>query len=333
MSVSEPPANAGLTTPLPPAPESTSQKMFFGPYGLRAGWRLAIFILIFVGLNLLTGLILKLMGSSPPRGGPTSLTPLGLGKSEGGNFVLVVIATLIMAKIEGFKFGEYGLPWVKDLGKEVGIGALWGFLTTSGSLLAIFLLHGVQVSGGAVHGTAILTSAGAWTIAMLCVGLSEEFTFRGYVQYTLTTGMGFWPTAVLFSVLFGAAHMGNSGENIFGELSVVLFGLLFCLFLSRRGNLWWAVGFHMGYDWGQTFFYGMPDSGLLPTGNLFQCVFSGPRWLTGGTVGPESSIFTPIALGIVAILFSLVYRERHYRTSLPVPRRTVPLAGQVSAAQ
>jgi uncharacterized protein len=169
-----------------------------------------------------------------------------------------------------------------------------------------------------VHGSAILASAGAWTLAMLCVGLSEEFTFRGYMQYTLTTGMGFWPAAVLFSVLFGAAHMGNSGENIFGELSVVLFGLLFCLFLSRKGNLWWAVGFHMGYDWGQTFFYGMPDSGLLPTGNLFQCTFNGPRWLTGGTVGPESSIFTPIALGIVAILFSLVYRERRYVTHSPM---------------
>jgi membrane protease YdiL (CAAX protease family) len=95
---------------------------------------------------------------------------------------------------------------------------------------------------------------------------------------------------------------------------VVLFGLLFCLFLRRRGNLWWAVGFHAGWDWGQTFFYGVPDSGLMPYHNLFGSAFHGPRWLTGGSVGPEASVFTPTVLAIVAILFSRVYRENKYQT-------------------
>jgi uncharacterized protein len=34
--------------------------------------------------------------------------------------------------------------------------------------------------------------------------------------------------------------------------SVVGFGLLFCLSLRRTGSLWWAVGFHAAWDWGQT---------------------------------------------------------------------------------
>jgi uncharacterized protein len=93
---------------------------------------------------------------------------------------------------------------------------------------------------------------------------------------------------------------------------VVCFGLLFCLFLRRTGNLWWAVGFHAGWDWGQTFFYGVRDSGIAPYHSLLNSTFSGPRWLTGGTVGPEASIFTPIVLLIAAIWFSLVYRESHY---------------------
>jgi len=105
-------------------------------------------------------------------------------------------------------------------------------------------------------------------------------------------------------------------------ISVVLFGLLFCLFLSRTGNLWWAVGFHTGWDWGQTFFYGVPDSGIAPYHNLFGSDFSGPRWLTGGTVGPEASIFTPIVLVVVAILFTRVYREKRYQTAAQTPLRT-----------
>jgi uncharacterized protein len=126
--------------------------------------------------------------------------------------------------------------------------------------------------------------------------------------------MGFWPSAVLLSLLFGLAHTGNPGESKSGVVSVVLFGLLFCLFLRRTGNLWWAVGFHAGWDWGQTFFYGVADSGIPPYHNLFNSTFNGPRWLTGGSVGPEASVFTPIVLVIVAVLFTRVYRENRYQT-------------------
>jgi hypothetical protein len=108
------------------------------------------------------------------------------------------------------------------------------------------------------------------------------------------------------------AHAGNPGESKVGLLSVVLFALLFCFILRRTGNLWWAVGFHAGWDWGQTFFYGVPDSGLAAYHNLFNCSFSGPVWLTGGSVGPEASIFTPIVLLIVGVLFSRVHRENRY---------------------
>jgi hypothetical protein len=60
------------------------------------------------------------------------------------------------------------------------------------------------------------------------------------------------------------------------------------------------------------FFYGVADSGIPPYHNLFGSVFNGPRWLTGGTVGPEASVFTPIVLVMVAILFARVYRENRY---------------------
>jgi len=30
----------------------------------------------------------------------------------------------------------------------------------------------------------------------------------------------------------------------------------------RTGNLWFAIGNHAAWDWGQTFLFGTPDSGL-----------------------------------------------------------------------
>ena len=218
-----------------------------------------------------------------------------------------------MARIERRNFGVYGLPLRSAFGKNFWIGLLVGFLAISASLLGIFAFHGFHLTGLAIHGDTIVSAILAWTATFILVGLAEEFAFRGYLQYTLTTGMGFWPTAILLSICFGLAHAGNPGESKFGLISVVLFALLFCLFLRRTGNLWWAIGFHTGWDWGQTFFYGVPDSGIPPYHNLFNSTFSGNAWLTGGQVGPEASIFTPIVLGIVAILFASLYRENRYQ--------------------
>jgi hypothetical protein len=50
---------------------------------------------------------------------------------------------------------------------------------------------------------------------------------------------------------------------------------VFCLSLWYTKSLWWAVGFHAGWDWSQSFFYGTSDSGLLVKGHLFASHASG----------------------------------------------------------
>jgi hypothetical protein len=241
------------------------------------------------------------------------LTPSSLSVTESSILIVAALAALIMSKIEHRKFSRYGLTLRGALGKDFWKGCVWGFVSISVTLLGIFAFHGFRLTGLAIHGTTIIAATAAWSLTFLIVGLSEEFTFRGYQQYTLTSGIGYWPAAFVLSALFAVAHMGNKGETISGLLSVVIFGLLFCLFLQRTGNLWFAIGFHAGWDWGQTFFYGVPDSGILPYHNLFDSIFSGPKWLTGGSVGPEASVFTPTVLLLAAILFASRYRQVRYQ--------------------
>jgi len=307
------PSESQPTVPPPPV-----ANIFRGPNGIRAGWRVLIFLAIMAGLvaavNLVVWLVLHLFLHRPSQIQiSSSLSPTTAVLSDGAILVFSGIAALIMSRIEHRKWGEYGLPVRCAFRKNFWLGTVVGFLAISTSLLAIFALNGFHLAGLAIHGTTLLTATAAWTAAFVVVGLGEEFAFRGYLQFTLTTGMGFWPAAVLLSALFGLAHAFNPGESKFGLLSVVCFGLLFCLFLRRSGNLWWAVRFHAGWDWGQTFFYGVTDSGLAPYHNLFNSSFSGPTWLTGGGVGPEASIFTPLTLLVIGILFSRVYRENRYK--------------------
>jgi len=289
------------------------KRIFIGPNGLRAGWRLLIFMAIVMAMSRVARMIIS--GFFPAALDPTQLTPMRIIVPDLLVCLILAVAAWIMSRIEGRRLGQYGLPRSEALGKNFWVGILIGLLATSSSVLAIFALHGVRFTGAEIHGTATLTAVAAWGLAFLLAGFAEEFLFRGYAQFTLTTGMGFWPSAFLLSGLFGLVHATNGGENVLGDVSVVSFGLLLCLFLRRTGNLWCAVGFHLGYDWGQTFLYGVPNSGVLPSQSLLSSSLSGPRWLTGGTVGPEASIFCPIVLAIVAILFSLKYREARYRPS------------------
>jgi membrane protease YdiL (CAAX protease family) len=289
--------------------------IFVGPNGLRAGWRLLIFVALVAAL--LAGFVLIGNGGlqgfreAQKHAGQITVTPLLMGGSDAIAFVLLCVATLIMGKLEHRRFGEYGLPWRRALEKDFWVGSLMGFLAISGTLLTMFLLHGFRVTGRALHGTAILSSLMGWGTAFLLAGLFEEFLCRGYLQYTLASGIGFWPAALVMSGLFGFGHAFNPGENAMGAVSAGLFGILLCWFLRRSGNLWCAVGFHAAWDWGQTF-YGVPDSGMLPYHSVLSSAFQGPVWLTGGTVGPEASVLTPIGLLVVALVFGHHYREDRY---------------------
>lgn len=291
---------------------SESKRLFIGPNGLRAGWRLLIFIMMLVAMGAVArAIIIRFL--IPAGFAPEAFTPWSVAVQDAFFIFILGIATWVMSKIEGRKLGQYGLPLRRGLTKQLWLGLSIGFLATSGTMFLIYLLHGVRLATPAIRGTAILTWAAAWGGAFLLAAIAEEFLFRGYAQFTLTTGIGFWPSAWLLSGLFGLGHITNQGETVFGALSVVSFGLLLCLFLRRTGTLWCAVGFHIGYDWGQTFLYGVPDSGLAPSHSFFVAILNGPRWLTGGTVGPEASIICPIVLAIVAILFSFKYREPLYQ--------------------
>jgi CAAX protease family protein len=307
------PTEPSGTSPTPLAPKTN---IFRGPHGIRAGWRALIFLAILAALVFIFSAILRFFTQGKIGFGYSQrVTPFSVSLTDSIIFVSQVFATVIMARIENRRFGQYGLPAVAAFRTSFWIGIVVGFLAISSSLFCIFLLGGFRVTTPAIHGSTIASAAVAWGIAFLIVGLGEEFGFRGYLQFTLTTGMGFWPSAIVVSLWFALAHAGNPGENKFGVFAVLLFALLFCLFLRRTGNLWWAVGFHAGWDWGETFFYGVPDSGLVPYHSLFKSVFSGPKWLSGGRAGLEASIFTPVVLLITAILFSRFYRENRYRPS------------------
>jgi len=239
-----------------------------------------------------------------------------------GLAVAAMASALVMGRIENRPFGSYGLPLRHAFGKLFWLGSLWGFVSLTLLLLALRGASAFDFGLLALHGARALKFAVFWAILFLIVGFHEEFLTRGYTQFTLTQVLGFWPSAVLLSVVFGLLHLENPGESRAGILGAILIGFFFCLTLRRTGNLWFAIGFHYSWDWGESYFYSVPDSGGMVPGHLLHSSLHGPSWLTGGTVGPEGSVLLFVLLFLLWVVFDRVYPAVKYPAAETPPQTT-----------
>jgi uncharacterized protein len=137
---------------------------------------------------------------------------------------------------------------------------------------------------------------------------------------------GFWQAAWLTSVLFGAAHTGNNGENWIGIFAAALIGFVFCVSIWATGSAWWAIGCHAAWDWAETYFYGTADSGFVAPGHLFSTKPAGNTLWSGGADGPEGSLLViPVVLLLLALL--LIF----YRRPKAAEIATSPISEQLAS--
>jgi hypothetical protein len=282
--------------------------VFFNKDGLRAGWSALLFVVIFLGLVVGFAAAIKLLHVPVPHTkGPVSARWALIG--EFVQLCLVLVATWIMARIEGRKLAVYGYAGRARLIRFVS-GCVWGFVALSGLVLVLWQTHLLAFDSGHLTGLVAWKYGLAWFVVFVFTGIFEESLLRGYLQYTLTRGIGFWWGALLMSILFGAIHGHNQGESPVGLFSAGAVGLVFCISLWYTGSLWFAIGFHAAWDWGQTFFYGTPDSGMVARGHFLSEHPTGPLLWSGGPTGPEGSLYIVPLLLIMALVMWLWWRRK-----------------------
>jgi uncharacterized protein len=237
--------------------------------------------------------------------------------TEASMMLAAILPAFVMSRIEDRPFSDFGLPARGAFGRNFWVGTLWGIASLTALMLGLRAAGGFTFGSLDLHGARIFKFAVFYALLFLMTGFFEEFLLRGYSQWVLTRGMHFWPAAALLSISFGAIHGANPGEAKTGLVAAALIGFFLCLTLRRTGNLWWAIGFHMAWDWGESYLYSVPDSGALLPGHLLNSSLHGPGWLTGGSVGPEGSYLVFVVIGALWVLFDRAYPEVKYRTRPP----------------
>ncbi len=285
-------------------PTGTLQRVFFGARGLRAGWGcllfLALLTLVLFAINRLLHLLLHTPKPTPGAlQSPQQLIVVELGSAA----VVLLISWIVTRSFTSFGLGDHAfLP-------RFGGGLLSGFAAISALVGLLWSTHLLVLSGVVLPTRAALGYGAVWAFGFLLVGFFEELLLRGYLLFTLARGMGWFWSSLLLSVAFGAIHGTNKGETPVGLFSAAAVGLLFCLSIWYTRSLWWAIGFHAAWDWGESFFWSTSDSGTLVQGHLLGERPTGAPLLSGGATGPEGSVLVFPLLLVCALLVHLWWRR------------------------
>ena len=113
----------------------------------------------------------------------------------------------------------------------------------------------------------------------------------------------FW-AAVLSSLLFGLAHVGNDHFTWFGFASITLSGYLMAVLSLKSGSISPAVGLHWSWNFVQGPILGFAVSGDSEKG-VFEVRGLANDVLTGGKFGAEGSVPVAAFAFALAVIYSI----------------------------
>jgi membrane protease YdiL (CAAX protease family) len=184
------------------------------------------------------------------------------------------------------------------------IGSAIGTLLFIASIGLMWLAGWAQPIG---IGTANYLVAAASASMMAAVG--EELLFRGVMFRIVERATGTSIALLVSSLFFGLAHLANPDATLFSALIIAIeAGLLLGLAYVVTRNLWFPIGIHFAWNFTEGGIFGASGSSSAQHG-LVNMAFSGPDWITGGTLGLDNST-VPVALCIaLALTFALRARK------------------------
>jgi membrane protease YdiL (CAAX protease family) len=263
---------------------------------LRAGWRIFLFFVLFVGLSVAFQLSTRAMLGSLQAG---STLVLGLIAIAATIAVYVARRFLDRKSFVSLGLGNAQVAW-KDLA--------FGF-TLSGAMAAVVFL--IMWALGFVTDVRLSWGDGGMTAALLIaalvptifIGYWEELVTRGYLFQNMRDGMGPTIAIVVSCLLYGFMHAANPNAGILSTVIIMLFGFLRLYGYLATGLLWLSMGMHIGWNFFQGPIFGYAASGQASAAVLLSHAPAGPAWLNGGKFGPEASVLiVPVILTALPIM-------------------------------
>lgn len=272
-----------------PAPRTTAEFLFQGPYGLRAGWRLVLYLLLFVVVSGVLRVAVAAAGLSQSM----------LATTSSAFFGALVAGWVMIRVVDQRPIGALGFAAEPAGLKDSAVGTLAGgaMLGAAVVLLAVAGTARWVAEPGTVSE---YVAALGWALLFFWVAAAlEEVLFRGYPFQVLVQGIGVWPTLLVTSALFTYVHGHNPNVTALALANIFLAGFMLGVAYLRTRSLWFATAVHMGWNWAMAALLDFPVSGLRPfDAPYYDAHETGADWWTGGAFGPEAGVAATVTLAL-----------------------------------
>lgn len=204
----------------------------------------ALFALLAVPLSLV---LLGVLVESGPGLPPAVATAVATAVLAG----LAVLAGRRAARQSGGWQEALGLdlPEWSDTWRVVGWSLL--LLVAQAAVTGVLQQLVDPLEGAVADNASFLREQPLWALLVFAVAavavapVLEELLFRGLVLRGLMLRTGFWPAAVLSSVLFGLFHAQRTdASSVLVVVATAVFGLGLCVLARRTGRLGPGIGVH-----------------------------------------------------------------------------------------
>ena len=190
------------------------------------------------------------------------------------------------------------------------IGVLFG-IVLFGAVLGLLLLTGAAQ----MHGLAANIDVIPVLAASIVAAVGEELAFRGGLFRVLEDGCGTTVALALSAALFGLVHALNPGATVVSTAAIAVeAGILLGAAYALTRNLWLPIGLHFGWNFTEGGLFGVAVSGGTTAKGVFSVTLAGPRWLTGGSFGPEASVVAvAVCFAAALVLIAVAVRKGRWR--------------------
>jgi hypothetical protein len=251
------PPSTPVVSPPASAPEPAETRFLkwivFGSKGLRVGWSVALFAVLFFLISSILGAIAYVAVGPSIQSRLEVFAPKPVILGECLQFFPILIAAGICALIERRRILDYNLRGRHRL-LHFAVGLLAGVAALSVLVAALYAGGWLHFGAPALSGLQIAQLGSLWAVAFLLTGFSEEGMTRCYLFFTLTRGVNYWwalGTVLSFS-LFALANSHGNGSG--GVYLMAALGVIPCLLLhikkSPSAGFWeaaWLTSTLFGY--------------------------------------------------------------------------------------
>ncbi|WP_211244267.1 CPBP family intramembrane glutamic endopeptidase [Actinospica robiniae] len=276
---------------------SSGQNATRTPRWARSTWiRLLVLFVAMLAVDAITSGIDSAADATP-------LTALVAGVVTGGLALAAYVR--LVRYLEGRRTAELAPARARrELGLGTGLGV--GLFAVTIALVAMSGCYHVQ--GWGSFGAALTTLG-----VMICPSITEELAFRGALFRILEEKAGTWGALVVSGLVFGGLHLINPDATVWGGLAIAMeSGLMFGALYAATRSLWLAIGVHLGWNVAEEAIFDTAVSGSdSHTGGLLHASVSGSQMLSGGSFGPEASIFAIAVCAVPTVLFLLLAKRRN----------------------